>query len=65
MDIAFGQSQIKNTVYAGSTNTTYQCRFNKKASSQISFLRENLVIQKDLQLEVFKNCFKKGLSKRK
>ena len=37
----------------------------KKASSQISFLRENLVIQKDLQLEVFKKCFKKGLSKRK
>ena len=36
-----------------------------KKASQILFLRENLVIQKDLQLEVFKKCFKKGLSKRK
>ena len=31
----------------------------------MSFLRKNLVTQKDLQLEVFKKCFKKGLFKRK
>ena len=36
-----------------------------EASSQILFLRTNLVTQKDLQLEVFKKCFKIGLSKRK
>ena len=34
-----------------------------KASSQISFLRKNLVTQKDLQLEVFRNCFKKAFLK--
>ena len=33
-----------------------------KASSKISFLRKNFVTQKDLQLEVFKKYFKKGLS---
>ena len=32
-----------------------------KASSKISFLRKNFVTQ-DLQLEVFKKYFKKGLS---
>ena len=31
----------------------------------MSFLRKNLVTQKELQLEVFKKCFKKGLFKRK
>ena len=36
-----------------------------KASSQISFLSKNFITQKDLQLELFKKCFKKGLSKRK
>ena len=40
MDIAFGQSQIKNTVYAGSTNTTYQCRFNKKSFTNIILERK-------------------------
>ena len=34
-----------------------------KASSQISFLRKNLITQKGLQLEVFKKCFKKAFLK--
>ena len=34
-----------------------------KASLQISFLRKNLVIQKDLQLEVFKKYFKNSFLK--
>ena len=37
----------------------------RKVSSQILFLRKKSVTQKDLQLEVFKKCFKKDLSERK
>ena len=36
-----------------------------KASSQISFLRKNLITQKGLQLEVFKKCLKKAFLKGK
>ena len=59
MDIAFCQSQIKNTVYTGSTNTIYQCRFSKKSFITNIILERKFGYSEGLTTRIIQKVFQK------